>query len=58
MDPQTLTPTQARTVLGFPLRKNQCEVCGNDIKLMCRTGTSVCSENCEKNYPIHIQKEQ
>lgn len=40
--------------------RNRCEVCGAEIKMMCRTGTGVCSENCEKNYSIksNAQKEQ
>lgn len=52
-DPNLIPATQVRTVLGFPMdSKNRCEVCGNDIHLMCRTGTGVCSENCEKNYAL------
>lgn len=25
---------------------DECEVCGNDIRVICFTGTGVCSENC------------
>lgn len=27
---------------------NVCRICHNDIHLMCRAGTGICSENCAK----------
>jgi hypothetical protein len=32
------------------MASNSCVVCGNDILVMCRRGTEVCSENCQKQY--------
>lgn len=29
-------------------QSNICMVCGNECKMMCRSGTGICSENCEK----------
>lgn len=28
------------------VKSDDCEVCGNDIRVICFTGTGVCSENC------------
>lgn len=30
------------------LRNKYCVVCLGEIKIMCRVGTDICSENCEK----------
>lgn len=30
------------------MQRNNCTVCGNEIKIQCRKGTEVCSENCDK----------
>lgn len=29
---------------------NTCIVCGNDILIMCRVGTEICCELCQKQY--------
>jgi predicted nucleic acid-binding Zn ribbon protein len=34
--------------LDAPNDHKHCVVCGNEIKVMCRVGTPVCGENCDK----------
>lgn len=42
------TPSSTTTEQEPRVSKNVCANCGASIKLMCRVGTGICGENCEK----------
>lgn len=44
---EPIVPTLAE-VRNSRVGLNTCVVCGNDIYIMCRKFTGICSENCEK----------